>query len=82
MILNVIFVTKIELLWVQLNSMALIGRVISTILQQSLKVLSTECNKLFGLRPHDLLDEVLEDAGECIGYLDLLGSENSHLAHV
>ena len=62
--------------------MALIRGVVCAVFEKILKVLSAKLNKLLGLLPDHLFDEVLENAGEGIGHFDLLGSENSHLAHV
>lgn len=81
-VLNVVLVAQVKLFGVEFDSMALIGGVICTILQQGLEVLSTKLDQFLGLLPDDLLDEVLKDAGEGIGNIDLLCCENSHLAHV
>ena len=81
-VLDVVLVAKVELFWVELDSVGLVGRVVCAVLQHVFKVLSAESDHFFGLLAHDLLDEVLKDAWECIGDLDLLGREDSHLSHV
>lgn len=72
-ILDVVLMVQVELLRVELNSMALVGVVISPVLEEGLEVLSREGHELFRLLSDNFLDEVLEDAGERVGNVDLLG---------
>ena len=72
-ILDVVLMVQVELLRVELNSMALVGVVISPVLEESLEVLSREGHELFRLLSDNFLDKVLEDAGERVGNVDLLG---------
>ena len=81
-ILDVVFVAQIELLWVQLDAVALIWRVVSPILQHVLEVLPAERDELLWLLSNDFLDEVLKDAREGIRHFNLLCCENTHLTHV
>ena len=72
-ILDVVLMVQVELLRVELDSMALVGVVISPVLEEGLEVLSREGHELFRLLSDNFLDEVLEDAGERVGNVDLLG---------
>ena len=81
-ILDVVLMTQIEFFGVQLDRICLIWLVISAILQKVLEVLAAKCDHLFRLLSNDLFNEVLEDAGEGIGHIDLLSRENAHLTDV
>ena len=72
-ILDVVLMVQVELLRVELDSMALVGVVISPVLEEGLEVLSREGHELFRLLSDNFLDKVLEDAGERVGNVDLLG---------
>ena len=82
MILDVVLVIQVELLRVQLDTVALVRRVISTRLEKVLEVLAAESYELLRLLANHLFDEVLEDARERIRDFDLLRGKNAHLTNV
>ena len=81
-VLDVVLMIQVELLRVELNAVALIGRIVGAVLHEVLEVLAAESDELLGLLANDLLDEVLQDAGERVGHLDLLRRKDAHLSNV
>ena len=81
-ILDVVLMTQIEFFGVQLDRICLIRLVVSAILQEVLEVLAAEGDHFLRLLSNDLFNEVLEDTGEGIWYIDLLSRENAHLTDV
>ena len=81
-ILDVVAMGQVELFWIELNSVALIGLVIVTVFHQIFEILTRELDKFFGLLADDFLNKILKNAWEGVGDLDLFSGENPHLPHI
>jgi hypothetical protein len=83
-ILNVSLVLEVEFFRVEGDVLTVLGSVSEFLflLQKLFEVLACEGSDFFRLGTYHFLNEVLENAREFIGHINLLGSENTHFLNV
>ena len=81
-VLDVVLVLQVELLWVELDTVALGSLEGASDLEEIFKVLPRERDQLLRLITHNFLHKILEYSRELIWYFDLFGCENSHFSNV